>query len=30
MGRRAWEKKFALTEEDLLEMTLKLLNAEPR
>ena len=30
MGRKSWEKKYALTEEDLLEMTLKLLNAEPR
>lgn len=28
MGRKAWEKKFALTEESLLEETLELLNAE--
>jgi hypothetical protein len=26
MGRRAWEKKFALTEESLLEETMRLLN----
>jgi hypothetical protein len=29
MGRKAFEKKYALTEEDLLEMTLELLNAKP-
>lgn len=27
MGRKSWEKKYALTEEDLLEMTIQLLNA---
>ena len=27
MGRKAFEKKYALTEEDLLEQTLKLINA---
>ena len=26
MGRRAWEKKFALTEENLLQQTMDLLN----
>lgn len=26
MGRKAWERKFSLTEEDLLEKTLELIN----
>lgn len=29
MGRKAFEKKYALTEEDLLEKTLELLNDRP-
>lgn len=28
MGRKAFERKYSLTEEDLLEETLRLLNAE--
>ena len=29
MGRKAFEKKYSLTEEDLLQQTEELLNAEP-
>jgi hypothetical protein len=30
MGRRAFERKYSLTEEDLLETTLQLLDAKSR
>ena len=29
MGRKAWEKKYQITEEELLDQTIELLNVKP-